>query len=380
MPRTGSNIYKRKDGRWEGRYVKSKSPSGKTSYGYVYAKTYREAKQKLIDAVSANRLFPGIELSASHDSFKIVATEWLSSLQPVVKESTANKYWNLLNLYILPEIGKYSIHEISHEILEKYCNHLLIRGGRLKQGLSSKTVSDVLSVVRSVLRYAAMKGNRISYDAKSIKIKRHQKEIRILSRYEQEQLCQYLYTNLNPSNIGILLCLFTGLRVGELCALRWEDISLSDQTIHIHKTMQRVQNRDGSEQKTRVIVTEPKSVCSIRTIPIPNELLHIISSYRTSGNGVGYFLTNSSSKYLEPRTMQNRFRFALQESCIEPANYHALRHTFATRCIELGFDLKSLSEILGHANVNITMNRYVHPSMELKKENMQRLSELFSVK
>ena len=186
------------------------------------------------------------------------------------------------------------------------------------------------------------------------------------------------YSKLDGCNIGILVCLFTGLRVGEICALRWEDISFLDHTIHVHQTLQRIQDRNNSEHKTRIVVTTPKSACSIRTIPVPEDLIVLLESYKTSSTG--YILTNSDQEFLEPRTMQNHFKKALRKSSVDPANYHSLRHTFATRCIELGFDVKSLSEILGHASVTITMNRYVHPSMELKKENMQRLSELLAVK
>ena len=181
-----------------------------------------------------------------------------------------------------------------------------------------------------------------------------------------------------PNNIGILVCLFTGLRVGEICALRWEDISISDKTIHVHHTLQRIQNRSGEGAKTRIVITTPKSRCSIRLIPIPDALIRLLVLYRETSSG--YFLTNNKNKYVEPRIMQNHFKKVLKENAIAPANYHALRHTFATRCIEVGFDIKSLSEILGHASVNITMNRYVHPSMELKKENMQKLSSLLAVK
>lgn len=150
-----------------------------------------------------------------------------------------------------------------------------------------------------------------------------------------------------------------------------------EQVIYVHKTLQRIQDKTHTGKKTRIVITTPKSTCSIRTIPIPDELLKTLNEIKTVSTG--YVLTNSNDKFVEPRTMQNRFKTALEKAVIKPANFHALRHTFATRCIELGFDVKSLSEILGHATVNITMNRYVHPTLELKKENMQRLSSLFAV-
>lgn len=379
MSRKGENIYKRKDGRWEGRYMKSRTPGGKTHYGYVYAKTYREAKIKLMEAIAIRNEAGGCASADKNpEVFRDTADEWLLTLRPQIKESTYNKYRNILEAYVYPELGRLPLSRITNDTIEFLCSDLLINGGIKKSGLSSKTVSDVLSVIRSVLKYADKKGKAISCNAQSVQVKRRGKEMRVLSRSEQDKLCQYLYSDLTPYNIGILVCLFTGLRVGEICALCWKDISLADRTMHIHQTMQRIQDKMNPERKTKLIVTTPKSPCSIRTIPIPGNLVGIIAGYRTSSEG--YFLTNSTQKYVEPRTMQYHFKRALKNSYVDDANYHSLRHTFATRCVEVGFDVKSLSEILGHASVTITMNRYVHPSMELKKENMQRLSALLAVK
>lgn len=174
-----------------------------------------------------------------------------------------------------------------------------------------------------------------------------------------------------------MLCLFTGMRVGEICALKWEDISFQEKSIYVHKTMQRLQIPRSTSQKTHIIVTSPKSKCSIRTIPIPDNLVQLIQ--REFPNRQGYVLASPDEEYIEPRTMQNYFCYVQRQCGLTPVNFHALRHTFATRCIELGFDVKSLSEILGHASVNITMNRYVHPSMELKQQNMQKLAALLAV-
>lgn len=142
--------------------------------------------------------------------------------------------------------------------------------------------------------------------------------------------------------------------------------------------MQRLQCEPGYASKTKVIITTPKSNCSIRKIPIPDSMIDLIATEFSNRNG--YLLTGHDSKYVEPRTMQNHFKRVLKECQIRDLKFHVLRHTFATRCVELSFDIKSLSEILGHASVNITMNRYVHPTMDLKRENMNKLSDLFTVK
>ncbi len=378
MPRKGENIYKRKDGRWEGRYIKAKSPTGKAVYGYVYAKTYREVKTKLHNASVSILQHPQSSPNARGDSFSIIASDWFDSIVPQVKESTANKYHNLLHTYVLPVYGDVTLNCITYDFVEKQYKELLLHGGSDHSGLSPKTVSDVLSVIRSVLKFAIRKGKIVPCDGSGVQIKQIKKEMRILSKAEQARLCSYLYSELDPYNIGILICLFTGLRIGEICALHWEDVSFSEQTIRVHQTMQRIQDNSVDGKKTKIILSTPKSACSIRTIPIPEPLIEVLINYQTSQSG--FLLTNSDSHFIEPRTMQNRFKKALECSQIAPANFHALRHTFATRCMELGFDVKSLSEILGHATVNITMNRYVHPTLEMKKENMKKLSSLFAVK
>ncbi len=378
MPRKGENIYKRKDGRWEGRYVKSRTFTGKIVYGYVYAKTYREVKGKLRDK-SISCVSPQCSLALKDPNlFSSVALDWFENVKSQTKESTTNKYHNMLSSYILPAYGEKTLDSITYDFIESHCNFLLSSGGKKETGLSTKTVTDVLSVIRNILKFAAKKGMYVPCDGSAIQIKQYVTPMRVLSKTEQEQLCKYLLEEPESYNIGILVCLFTGLRVGEMCALRWEDVSFSDQTIYVHQTLQRIQNKSGNETKTKIVITTPKSSCSIRTIPITDELSSILAAYKK--DNTGFVLTNSDTKFVEPRTMQNKFKTVLRLNGIEKANFHALRHTFATRCVEVGFDVKSLSEILGHATVNITMNRYVHPTLELKKENMKKLSSLLAVK
>ena len=381
MPRRGENIYKRKDGRWEGRYIKGHS-YGKTQYGYVYAKTYSEVKQKLSDLKKLSDLLVSSEetLKTGNDnlSFGVISSEWLHTIRPQIKESSYIKYTNSLNSYLNPVFSSMEIEEISRTDISTFCIELSQEGGVHKKGLSAKTITDTLSILWSVFDYAANEKGLMVANISGISVKASHTTMRVLSVAEQEKLETLLREDLNPCNLGILLCLYTGLRIGELCALTWNDISDSEQILFVNKTMQRLQQLDGGEKKTKVVISTPKSECSIRQIPLPDSIYQILKSNRK--NNDAYILTGISGKYLEPRTMENRFKKILSKTMIEDTNFHALRHTFATRCIELGFDIKSLSEILGHASVNITLNRYVHPSMELKQKNMNMLSGLFAVK
>ena len=381
MPRRGENIYKRKDGRWEGRYIKGHS-CGKAKYGYVYAKTYSEVKQKLFALKEeAERQEPVEEPPKSKNnnpSFEAISLEWLRAIQPQIKESSYIKYTNALKTYLNPAFSSQAIEAISRSDVSAFCVELSQKGGVRKKGLSSKTITDSLSILRSVFDYAADEKGLVVANISGISVKMSHAKMRVLSVTEQEKLEKILREDLNPCNLGILLCLYTGLRIGEICALTWNDISDSEQILFVNKTMQRLQQLDGGDKKTKVVISTPKSECSIRRIPLPDSIYHLLVSNRKSGDA--YILTGISGKYLEPRTMENRFKRALANAMVEDANFHALRHTFATRCVELGFDIKSLSEILGHASVNITLNRYVHPSMELKQKNMNMLSGLFAVK
>ena len=381
MSRKGENIYKRKDGRWEGRYIKARSESGKAVYGSVYASSYQEAKKKRNQAIASIESVPSInnkkKNAPSPDSFGKLSSAWINSIQKHIKESTYTKYNNILQSYILPEFANALLQDLTSSRIQKFCDDLLTHGGVSGEGLSPKTVSDILSIIRSILRYSQIHGYHPSSTGKEVQVRQTPPNTVIIPRYAQEILCRYLYSHMSERSLGILLCLFTGMRIGEICALKWEDFSFEESVVYVHQTMQRLQIHNGGTQKTMILVTSPKSKCSIRTIPITDSLLQLIQ--KEFPDRQGYVLAAMDEKYVEPRTMQNYFCYVQKQCGLNPVNFHALRHTFATRCIELGFDVKSLSEILGHASVNITMNRYVHPSMELKQQNMQKLSGLLAV-
>ena len=234
-------------------------------------------------------------------------------------------------------------------------------------------MTDILTIIKSSMEYARYNGFDIICDLRRLTIKKKDQEMRVLTQAEQSALVNVLLEDTDRYKFGVLLSLYTGIRIGELCALRWEDISIPTATLKVRKTMQRIQDTDvATTTKTKVIVTEPKSQCSVRDIPLPQFIVDIAEKF--VDHPKAFVLSGDKNRYIEPRTMQNHFKAYVKESKIEDANYHALRHTFATRCIEVGFEIKTLSEILGHANVNITLNRYVHSSFDLKCANMNKLS------
>ena len=373
MSKKGENIYKRKDGRWEGRYIKFYDGLGKAKYGYLYGKTYGEVKAKLQDVqvqLKSGTLPENKKITLYAD----VLAAWLQSVRINVKESTYMRYKQMISTQILPELGKYPISKMSSQLLERFVEDKLTKG-RLdgKGGLSPKTVTDIITIIKSSMEYASYTGLSVTCNLSKLSVKKKEKEMRVLSTEEQKKLTSVLLCEMDLYKLGVLISLYTGIRIGELCALKWENLNLNCKILKVRETMQRIQCPEVTETaKTKIVITEPKSKCSIRDIPLPDFLVEIIKQFQSVPKA--YVLTGDRNKYIEPRTMQNRFQRYVEQSEIDSANYHSLRHTFATRCVEVGFEIKSLSEILGHANVNITLNRYVHSSFELKSNNMNKLS------
>lgn len=363
MSKRGKNIYFRKDGRWEGRYIKSRI-NEKVQYGYVFGKSFEDVECKLEEAITS--MTP--PTLTNNLTFKELSAGYMISMAPQLKPSSVAKYENILDLYLLPTLGKQLISSIARTDILLLRRNLLISGGTNSTGLAPKTVNSVLSLLKNILEYGSREKGLPIADLGKISVRQSQKPMRILSKMEQQRLSEYLCENQSACNLGILLCLYTGLRIGEICALKWGDVHIDDNYLYVHQTMQRIQRKGSIEKKTEIIIQPPKSDCSIRIIPIPSELSQLLLPEVKEDEA--FFLTGCPHVFIEPRCLENKFKSVTMACGIDNLNFHALRHSFATRCVELGFDIKSLSEILGHANVNITLNRYVHPSMSLKQENM----------
>lgn len=371
MPRTGTNIFKRKDGRWEGRYIKDHK-GGKARYGYVYAHSYKEVNDKLKAAKEKNAQQVSVQEKAG--TVASVSASWLKEASRNLKETTIIKYEDILRCYILPEFGDYELSEITNDQLVRFSDKLLSEGGTSKKGLSAAMVSEIITTMNSIRIHALRSNCTVTFTTECVNIKKEMVNIRVFTPEEQDRLVNWLMNHMNPTSLAIMVCLFTGLRIGEICALEWDNIDLEAGNIRICQTMQRIRVRDNPEKKTEVKILEPKSDRSIRTIPLPCNLRELLANYQKDN---GFLMTGDDGKIVEPRTLQYRFKSILKKCGIADANFHTTRHTFATRCVERGFDVKCLSEILGHASVAITLNRYVHPSMELKSANMELLADLF---
>lgn len=368
MARRGENISKRKDGRWEGRYVKSREPSGKIKYGYCYGKTYREAKQKLNIAKRDALNGSIIDSKKANQNFGSCCDAWLEKQKHILKQSSFVKYELVVRKHIKPALGEYKLCLLDNRACEMFRD-------MLGKELSPKSVRDVLTVLKAIIQYVTSTVPSFSNKVEIVFPKQERQEMRVLSVEEQKRFIGSLMENLTPCNFGILLALMTGMRIGEVCALQWRDVSIKDRIIKVHSTMQRLKCFDEtSQRKTSVVVGSPKSEKSIRVIPIICEMA-ILCEQMNPHNPDAYILTGDKT-FIEPRTLQYRLKRVTDVCGIEGVHFHTLRHTFATRCVEVGFEIKSLSEILGHANTTITLDRYVHSSLQLKRENMEKLSNL----
>ena len=356
---SNKSAYKRKDGRWEVRIYTGMNPSGKRSYQSIYGKTKLEAEAKAEILVSDISPYQITDLTVRE-----LAIECIIRKEPLLKSSTVANYRMKLKKHIFPVLGDNPISDVNTADIYAFMEKMRATG------LSERYIYDILVLLKSIYRYA-----EITYNVKNVMNgivmpKRTKPDVIILSDKQQEQLKAYISRKLDLTGLAILLSLYTGLRIGELCALLWEDIDLEKRILTVNKTIQRIQTTNG-KSKTKLIITAPKSCSSIREIPIPEWLVTILANFKAENEA---FVLSGTSKPVEPRCLQYRFARILNNVNLPSVHFHSLRHAFATNCIAKGFDVKTLSEILGHSSVEITLNRYVHSSMDRKKAFMDMLT------
>lgn len=365
MARRGENIYKRKDGRWEGRLLFEKG-----KYRYFYGKSYKEVKNKM-------RLFQEDAKSYVKENFRqtTMASEllelWLENDACIrVKPSTYESYYHCMHKHILPFFRKDTDNCINEESVLRF-----IRVLREDSSLANTSKKKVLTIFKIALR-DVLKGNpdRAAIIELVRLPKLEVKEVEIFTVKEQRLLETAALRSKDARSLGIVLCLYTGIRLGELCALTWKDIDMENGMMSINKTVSRTKKFNGDGMKTGLVVGTPKSRNSMRKIPLPAFLLKIVEEGRLDGENE-YILTGGSKPF-DPRSFQKLYKKLLKENELPDHKFHAIRHTFATRGLELGIDIKTLSELLGHSSVSITLNIYAHSLLEQKKAAIEKFNTM----
>ncbi|MDE6668440.1 MAG: site-specific integrase [Muribaculaceae bacterium] len=298
-------------------------------------------------------------------NFRQISTLWKEEKRNFVKRSTISAYLLILENHLLPSFG--DMESISEEEVQAYVI------AKLSSGLSQKSVKDMLIVLKMIVRYGAKHGkfNHPDWDIK-FPTEQTTKELPVLSISHQRKLMNYITKNFTFRNLGVLLCLHTGMRIGEVCALQWNDINVNEGIISVSKTIERLYVVEGEKKHTELVISTPKTKNSRREIPMTRDLIKLIKPFKAIVNSEFFVLTNEPNP-TEPRTYRNYYKKLLKTLEIPEIKFHGLRHSFATRCIESQCDYKTVSVILGHANIATTLNLYVHPNMEQKKRCLDKM-------
>ena len=300
-----------------------------------------------------------------HKTVREIAGAWKEYKRPYVKQSTMAAYVLILENHILPCLGdKDSLYEqeVQAFVLQK-----------LEKGLSIKTIKDILIVLKMVMKFG-VKNEWMNYYEWDIKYPTStgNKELEVLSVANHRKILSYIQSHFTFTGLGIYISLSTGLRIGEICALKWSDINVIDGTITVSRTIERIYIIEGEKKHTELVINTSKTKNSCREIPMSKELLAMIKPLKKVLNDDFYVLTNNE-RPTEPRTYRNYYNNLMVKLNIPKLKYHGLRHSFATRCIEAGCDYKTVSVLLGHSNISTTLDLYVHPNMEQKKRCITKM-------
>jgi len=295
--------------------------------------------------------------------FKFIIEEWLQYKKTTIKESSYFNYKFIIEANIKKEMGEKNLEELLQYNFNSFVEQLM-------EKLSSKTVKDIMTVLKAILKYAEIKYDinfKISLISTPAQITN---EVEVFNDKDRKEMEKYCIQSKEIRDLGVLISLYTGLRIGEVCALKWSDIDFEKKYIKVNHTLQRVY---VNKRETKVLYDRPKTKKSIRKIPMAKVLYEKLKEISKNYDNEAFVLTGSTKRYYEPLGYRYIYRKILEKCDIEYKRYHQLRHTFATRCIKVGMDVKSLSEVLGHANVSITLNIYVHSSFETKNKFINKL-------
>jgi len=306
-------------------------------------------------------------MNKEETKFREIAFLWKEDKKHFVKRSTFAAYSLLISNHLLPAFGEMT------DITEEDVQQFVFR--KLEDGMSQKSVKDMLIVLKMILKFGA-KHSLMGFRQIDIRFptERDRQEVEVMSRANQKLLMSYLKDNFTFRNLGIFICLNSGLRIGELCALKWDDLNTDNGVIIVNKTIQRIYISEESEHHTELIIDTPKSKDSIREIPMTRDLLKLIKPLKKIVNP-GFFVLTNSPHPTEPRTYRSHYNKLIRELGLPKLKFHGLRHSFATRCIESRCDYKTVSVLLGHSDISTTLNLYVHPNMEQKQKCVEQMSK-----
>lgn len=294
-----------------------------------------------------------------------IADLWKEEKRQFVKKSTFAAYSLIVETHLQPVFG--NLTAVTENDVQDFVLH------KLNGGLSQKTIKDMLIVLRMILKFGAKKNYCVYAPIDVIfPTDRERQELEVLSIANQKKIMRFVEDNFTFRNLGIFICLSTGIRIGEICALTWDDIDIENGVIHIRKTIQRIYVKENGIKKTELLIDTPKTATSMRDIPMIKDLYEILKPLKKVVNNDYFVLTNEATP-TEPRTYRNYYKKLLDKLGIPPIKFHGLRHSFATRCIESKCDYKTVSVILGHSNISTTLNLYVHPNYEQKKKCIDKM-------
>lgn len=294
-----------------------------------------------------------------------ITEEWKEEKKKYVKKSTYAAYQLLIQNHIKPYFG--DLYEVNEEKVQQFVFD------KLDAGLSEKTIRDIIIVLKMILKFGIKNGylEYVQIDAK-FPSKQEKKDLDVLSNADQKKFMEHLRNNFTFKNLGIFICLSTGMRIGEICGLRWCDVDTVEGVIKVRHTLQRIYIIEGETRHTELLLDTPKTANSVRDIPMSSELLKMLKSLNKVVNE-NYYVISNDIKPIEPRTYRNYYKKLCKQLDIPELKFHGLRHSFATRCIESKADYKTVSVLLGHSNISTTLNLYVHPNKEQKKKTIDKM-------
>ena len=300
-----------------------------------------------------------------HKTIREIAAAWKEYKRPYVKQSTMAAYVLILENHILPTFGEDN--SLPEHSVQAFVLH------KIESGLSTKSVKDILIVLKMVMKFGVKK-EWMTYYEWDIKYppSSENKVLDVLSVTNHRKILNHIQSHFTFMGLGIYISLSTGLRIGEICALKWSDINVTDGILTVNRTIERIYIIEGEKKHTELVINTPKTKNSCREIPMNTELLGMLKPLKKVVNDDYYILTNDE-RPTEPRTYRNYYKRLMEKLDIPKLKYHGLRHSFATRCIEVGCDYKTVSVLLGHSNISTTLNLYVHPNMEQKKRCIDKV-------